>query len=333
MKIDKKKVKSILFITLNNLGDIVLTTPVFMELCREFPEAVIDVVTGVSGKEIFVSHPAVRNVAVHKKRKSLSARISQIFEFRRKKYDLIIDLKNSLVPYLIGAKYHTTLYALIMEFTRRKGAFHKKDQHLMKLKDLGIKLSESPDFFIPVKAEDVKHVDDLFKDTEDSKKVIVSPGSKSHIKRWPTVRYAELSDKLVAELGCKIFFIGNKEDDEVINNVTRVMKQNYVNLCGRTSVPVLFELMRHSDIVITGDSAPLHIASAVKVPIVAIFGPTDDNQYGPLSGKSETVKPNVRCRPCNLANCSLGYDKGCIEQIRTSEVFHKVKRLLNKNFQ
>ncbi|MBU1894838.1 MAG: hypothetical protein KJ983_03380, partial [Candidatus Omnitrophica bacterium] len=71
MKIDKKKVKLILFITLNNLGDIVLTTPVFNELCREFPSALIDVVTGAPGREIFISHPAVREVAVHGKRKSL----------------------------------------------------------------------------------------------------------------------------------------------------------------------------------------------------------------------------------------------------------------------
>ncbi|MDD3089741.1 MAG: glycosyltransferase family 9 protein, partial [Candidatus Omnitrophica bacterium] len=83
--------------------------------------------------------------------------------------------------------------------------------------------------------------------------------------------------------------------------------------------------------VVTNDSAPLHVASAVNTPTVAIFGPTDERRYGPLSVKSRVVTPSVPCRPCGRALCSTGPDEGCISQISVNEVFRAAKELLGAN--
>ncbi|MBL7072349.1 MAG: glycosyltransferase family 9 protein [Candidatus Omnitrophica bacterium] len=326
MKIDEKKVKSILFVTLNNLGDIILTTPVFLELCRNFPGAVIDVMTGSAGEEIFVSHRAVRRVDKHRRRLSVLQRIPVVRALRKKRYDLVIDLKNSLLPNLIGARYHRSLMSLILEPVKRKIRRHKKEEHLARLADLGIEASVPSDFYIPEAEENKKYICEVM--GSRGKAVILNPGSKSHLKRWPAEKFAELGDRLSSELGCGIFLIGNEADKEVVERVKRGMKSPFVDLCCRTSVSCLYSVMKRSVLVVTGDSAPLHVASAVGVPAVAIFASTDEVRYGPLSAGSEVVVPAVECRPCNLANCALGRENGCITDIGTEEVYSVAKEIL-----
>jgi len=330
MKIDSKKVKSILFITLNNLGDIVLTTPVFLGLCRNFPGAVIDVVTGGAAEEIFVSHPGVRRVDVHRRRLSIIQRLPVVWALRKKRYDLVIDLKNSLLPNLIGARYHRKLTSLILEPVKRKIRWHKKEEHLARLAELGIEVPVSSDFYIPETEENKKYVSEVMGSC--GKAVILNPGSKSHLKRWPAEKFAELGDKLSSELGCGIFLIGNEADKEVIERVKRGMKAPFVDLCSRTSVSCLYSVMKRSALVVTGDSAPLHVASAAGVPAVAIFASTDEVRYGPLSAGSKVVVSKVKCRPCNLANCASGYETGCITDIETEEVYRAALGILGTMF-
>jgi len=326
MKIDREKVKSILFITLNNLGDIVLTTPVFLALQKNFPAAVIDVVTGDAGREIFVSDARVRRVDIHRRRLSVIERLFAARELKKRRYDLVIDLKNSLMPNIIGARYHRSLISLAMEFIRRKSRCHKKEEHLAHLTDLGISVPACSDFYIPETEEDEKYVSEIIRAGEKS--VIINPGSKSHLKRWPAVKFAELADRLSLEFGHKIFLIGNELDKEVVARVKEHMKAPFTDLCCRTSIARLFSIMRRSSLIVTGDSAPLHIASAAGLPAVAIFASTDEVKYGPLSIGSRVVKADVSCRPCNSANCALGYEDGCIANIETDKVFLAAKRVL-----
>ncbi len=133
MNIDKSEMKKILFITLSNLGDIILTTPTFIALHKEFPEARIDVLTGSPGGAVFRGHPAVGDIIVHKKKRSISERITELKNIRKKKYDIVVDLKNSFVPHLSGAKYRSSF------FTPAKD-IHKKEEHLSKVSFLGIHL-------------------------------------------------------------------------------------------------------------------------------------------------------------------------------------------------
>ena len=321
-----KEVKKILFISLSNLGDIILTTPVLERLYEEFPEAEIDVITGLPGKEIFSRHPAVKNVTVRGKRKGLKGRVEELLEIRRKKYDLVMDLKNSLIPYLAGAKVHSKL-----SFKRK--VVHKRLEHLSKLEAVGVDPYKNNKFFIPVSEEEEVFIKGILLGAEGSsslrgKRVIINPGAKSHLKRWPEEEYALLADRLISEAGCEVFVIGQQEDEEVVKRVLSSMKGKALDLCGKTSLGALFSLMKNVDLVITNDSAPLHIASAADAPTVAIFGPTDAHKYGPLSGKKAVVRPQVPCHPCERALCKINPHSGCISNVKLDDVFLEAKKLL-----
>ena len=322
-KPDKKKVRSILFLTLSNLGDIILTTPVLEKLHDEFPEASIDVITGESGLEIFTQHPAVREVNAYKKHRKIMERLLEVIALRKKRYDLVVDLKNTLIPYLVGAKYHTKLSML-----KRKDMCHKRDEHLLKLTAMGIELSSNTSFFVPCGDDEKRFISEVVSSSGGGRIVVINPGAKSHLKRWGARKYAELSDRLISELGCRVFVTGNQDDRQTIGEFKSFSKEVSTDLSSKTSVGSLAELMKRSSLVITNDSAPLHVASAMNAPTLAIFGPTDDRKYGPLAEKSTTVKPKMECRPCGRALCNNGPVEGCIIDVEVEEVFEKAKEML-----
>ncbi|MFH1552773.1 MAG: glycosyltransferase family 9 protein [Candidatus Omnitrophota bacterium] len=327
MKIQKEEIRSILFITLSNLGDIILTTPVLEKLCDEFPEARVDVITGAPGEEVFRHHGAVREVVVRGKRRGLKKRMRETLDLRRKKYDLVVDLKNSLIPYLVGARFHSRLFMFPVN-KRGKNTGHKRAEHLSKLASLGIDPFLNIRFFIPVTDEDKSYVSGIMDSEAEGRAVVINPGAKSHLKRWDVVKYARLADRLTAELGCRVFLTGNEDDMEIVRQVTSRMTADFTDLCCKTSIGALSELMRRTDLVITNDSAPLHVASAADVPTIAIFGPSDEKEYGPLAKKSVVIKPEVPCRPCGRALCATGPDEGCISWVTVDEVFDAAKKIL-----
>ena len=278
--------------------------------------------------DIFGPHPKVVKVVEYKKTKSLSNRLRFIGELRLAKYDMVVDLKNSLVPYLAGARYKPGLLSGLSQIAKKESSQHKVFEHLSKLRAFGVKNLDDFNFYVPTTDKDRIFVQELLQDAKHMKKVVICPGAKSNIKRWNIEKYAELSDMLVSELGCKVYVSGNKDDKDIIDKFMTLAKESTENICGRTTIGALAELMKHSSLVITNDSAPLHIASAAGVPTIALFGATDEVKYGPLSKKSRILKPLMECRPCGKSLCFTGMDLGCILQIPVKEVFLAAKEIL-----
>ncbi|MBD3425770.1 MAG: hypothetical protein GF409_00905 [Candidatus Omnitrophica bacterium] len=322
MMVNKNEIRSMLFITLSNLGDIILTTPVLERLHDEFPSAEVDVITGAPGRDIFEKHPAVRQVTVQQKHRDLGERLRQVGRIRSKRYDIVVDLKNSLIPLLAGAKYHS-----FFSGGSGRAPLHKRDEHLWKLSVLGIDPFLDNRFFLPVTDSERQYVDSLI-DPDWKRVVVISPGAKSHLKRWDARKYARLADRIISDLMCRVLITGNEDDTETVTDVVSHATTSVKDLCGKTSIGALAELMRRSDLVISNDSAPLHIASAVNAATIAIFGPSDERRYGPLSDKSRVIKPEVPCRPCEAALCRRGAEAGCITDISVDKVLEEVKKLL-----
>ncbi|MBD3379909.1 MAG: hypothetical protein GF408_05545 [Candidatus Omnitrophica bacterium] len=321
------KINTILFISLSNLGDIILTTPVIEKLRDLYPEAKIDVVTGAPGKKIFVLHPSVRDVHVLQDHRALGRRIRKLVCFHRMKYDLVVDLKGSLLPYLAGAGMSVGGF-----FDKGpvvpKPDLHKRSEHLSVLGKLTDTPYSFPRFFMPVTRLEKKEAQMILSGAGDVRKVLINPGAKSRLKRWPADLYARLCDELVRNQGCAVIVAGADEDRKTVDDMRGNCTEGFTDLCGKISVGCLAELMKGSDLVVTNDSAPLHIASAVDAPTVAIFGPTDERKYGPLSRKSRVVRPGVLCRPCNRSLCTDGTDKGCLPGLRVEEVLVACREIL-----
>lgn len=321
MTIYKSQVKRILVITLSNIGDIILTTPVIRTLSREFPDSRIDVVVGPSGREIFDKDPRIFKLIIYDKHMSIAGKRRLQLKLKRLRYDLVVDLRNTVLPLLLAPKYRTSP---IQSFPR--SMLHKRERHLHRLHSFGIDdLSEKS--YIYISGDDEKYADNLIKANAISgPMVIVNPGAKSHIKRWTVEGFAQVCDRLFDECGAAIVFTGLGEDKDIALAVMRKMKNRCCNFVDKTNIRQLAALLKRSSLLITNDSAPLHLGCAVGAKVLAIFGPTDPKKYGPTGEFDTVVSKKLHCSPCEVAACKYGHE--CMKLISADEVFDAAKIMI-----
>lgn len=323
MDLDKNKIKRILLITLSNIGDIVLTTPVIDALKREFPSSRLDVMVGPNGKGLFQSDPKIFKLIIYDKSTPIAQKRRLVSKLRRIKYDLVVDLRNTLFPILLGSKIYTSPIYKAPEKLQ-----HRTDIHLWKLQKLGINTKDAK-FYLHISPSDEEHIDNFLKKSGINENIVViAPGSKSAIKRWSQNGFAALNDKLVGDLKINVIMAGDGNDNNFIQDIAELTKYKIINLAGRTTLGQLICLIKRSRLIITNDSAPMHIASAVGTRTLAIFGPTDPKKYGPLAKGSLVIRKDLACSPCEVAQCS--YNHECMRLVTADEVFEAAKKLLER---
>jgi len=317
-------------VTLSNIGDAILTLPVIGALRENFKGAVIDVVAGPRTTEIFESDPRIGSMYLYDKSASLVSKIRLFTRLRRNRYDLLVDLRNSLFGFFVKARFCNRPVN-----KPAKEICHKIDAHLAKVK--GLVPCGDPGFSaragsypIWISRDDGERAARLLgaKGINDADQLIsISPGAKSHIKRWNEEGFAGVCDKLIDIYKVKIALVGDDYDKEICERILAKMRNYAVSLAGMTNLRELAWIIKRSPLIITNDSAPLHIAGSVGTPAVAIFGPTDYRKYGPREGMGEAVRKKLHCSPCETALCR--YDLECMKAVSADEVFDAAKRILD----
>ncbi len=321
MIIDKAEINRILVITLSNVGDIILTTPVISALVKEFPDARMDVMVGPQGKEIFEKDPVIFKVIIYDKHMPMAEKARLQMKLRKLRYDIVVDIRNTVFPLLIGPKYRT---ATIQKFPHH--IIHSKKKHLYRLKSLGIDNLEEASY-IHVAEEDEEYVGRLLREQGIPDPIaVISPGAKSHIKRWSPEGFAEVADRLMTECKASVVFVGAKEDERIVSDIIAKMKNKPYNLVDRTNIRQLASLIKRSKVLITNDSAPLHLGNAVGAKVVAIFGPTDPRKYGPTGEFDVVISRKLSCAPCERAECDHNYE--CMRSIPPDTVFDAARMII-----
>lgn len=321
MIINKSEIRRILVITLSNVGDIILTTPVIRALKKEFPDARLDVMVGPQGKEIFEKDPAVFKLIIYDKHLPITEKRRLQLKLKKLKYDLVVDIRNTVFGLLIGPKYRT---ATIQKFPTSMA--HRKKRHLHRLKSLGLENLDE-ESYIHIPKEDEEYITKVLKEEGVGEPlVVISPGSKSHLKRWTVEGFAEISDRLIRECGAHVVLVGAPEDRETVDKIIKKMKNKPHDLVGRTNIRQLAALLKRSGILITNDSAPLHLGCAVGTKVLAVFGPTDPKKYGPTGEFDVVIRKKLSCSPCEAAECSRNYE--CMKLISSDEIFDAARVML-----
>ena len=310
----------ILIIELSNIGDAILTLPALSDLFQAHPAAEIHMLCSPRVADLFSKDPRVFRIWLWKKERSFVSQAAFIFRLSLKWFNLVVDFRHSLIPFfLLGAKRAPILW-------RGSIALHRADRHLQVVRKMGIAPSSSGGSSLWIGQEDEREIRRFL---SDRPLVVVSPGARSHLKRWPALAFAELADRLIEEDKVQVLLVGEVAERSIAREVAASMRHPVSDLSGQTTFPQLAALLRKANLVITNDSACLHTADAMGTPTVAIFGPTDPEKYGPRHPRAKVVRLRVVCAPCERALCP--YQHECMRWLGTQEVYQAAKDILSGN--
>ncbi|MCM8784197.1 MAG: lipopolysaccharide heptosyltransferase II [Candidatus Omnitrophica bacterium] len=321
-----RKVKKILMISLSNIGDVILTTPVLEHLKENFPQALFDILVGPRGKEVLEKDRKISNLFFYNKKSSLKEKTSLIKKLRQERYDLVVDLRHTLIPLLIHPRYKTSLLR-----NSNKNSLHMRDKHLKVIEKLGLTIY--PHLKLPrvhFEKQDQDYVEHLLREACIEKSdilIVIAPAARSSTKRWELKNFIEVGRRLRDECKTKIILVGSQDDFLIAQEIKNNLGDGVFNFSGKTTIPQLVVLLKMARVLITNDSAVLHCGSAVNIPTIAIFGPTDPIKYGPLSGNFFVLRRLLSCVPCEKAQCRYGHRK-CLELVKPWEVVEAAKKLL-----
>ena len=328
------------------LGDVILTLPLVQVLHREFPEAQIDFLTTPKAAAILRNHPAIHSVIEYDKRggqQGLMGMFSISRTLKTRLYDVALvphrSLRSAVVVSLsrIPVRIGFDLSAGRILFTKtvhyEKNA-HEVERNLCFLKafNIGNPKKELPSVY--PSAEDKIAVDGFLSETKikpNDNLIAVAPGSVWNTKRWPPERFSELVKKFLTA-GMKVVLIGGKEDESLCEKIASDAQGTEVYLsAGRFSILQSAELLRRCTVLVSNDSAPAHLAVAVRTPVVALFGATVPSfGFAPYGEKDIVVQvEGLPCRPCSIhggGKCPIGTFE-CMVRISAEMVFEKVAQL------
>jgi lipopolysaccharide heptosyltransferase II len=337
--------KKILVVTVNWLGDALMTTPVFSALKKTCPDCYLAVMANRRVRGIFEDNPYIDEIINFDDRgqeQSLIAKLKFIFALRKKKFDTVFLIHRSFTRALIcllggikiriGYERPKNSFVLTQKIESLPTTLPRQDQYLNLFEKYGITINDKiPQFYIPQNIQQTSAV--KLAKLKISNKFIVGINATANwdLKRWPAENFAKLSDKLIVELNCAVIFIGAKFDKSIIAKVTGLMTKPYHNFCGTTTLKELGAIIKISDLFISNDSGPAHLSACLGTPTIALFGPTSDKLTGPRGPKVTIIngKPNSDCLiPCYNLICA---DNVCMKTISIETIFNQAKQILLEN--
>ena len=305
--------KKILVIRLSSLGDVVLATSAVKALKKKFPDSHLSFLTKSAYAGVLKYNPHVDEILEYEKIRPLRRAGRTLKEAG---YDLVADLHANPRSFLLS---HWAKPARILRydkdiFGRRMMVWFKtglsspprsvSEKYLDALAPLGVPADDRlPEIFTA--PEDEKTADELLKECGVGKGDLiigVNPGGRAFTKKLPSKKYAELCNALCRKLpGARFVLFGDDKDIEDASAVAGAMGEAPAITAGRTSLPVACALVGRCAAFITNDSGLMHVAVALKVPVLAFFGATVP-QFGffPLGEKDRIVQATLKCRPCSL---------------------------------
>jgi heptosyltransferase III len=335
---------NILVIKLRHIGDVLLATPVFRTLKEAFPQARLTALVNRGTESVLRHHPDLHEILVAEKG-PVTAQLRFIRELRRKRFDCVVDLtdgdRSAFMSLATGAKTRIGFNAE----HRWRGLFythvakplpedaHRIEYDLATVRSLGLTPATSrPTLYLSSDEElSADQVLDALsaEDGRSSKLIIIQPGARYPLKVWPMERFAELVDRLARAVRCRILLGGDTREREAAEAIRAQTQYRPTVVAGRLSLLEFGALLKRCDLFIGNDGGAMHMAAAVGTPVVALFGPTYPQRWGPRGAPSEILYKGLDCRACYHPVCIRG-DDNCMRLISVDEVFDRCMRLLRK---
>jgi lipopolysaccharide heptosyltransferase II len=338
----------ILLIRFSSLGDILLTIPTINTLRKNFPDSEIDFLTHSEYEKLLkysnLTINKIIGVNPGETNKPLNF-IKIALKLRKENYKHIIDLHSNLKSLIISELIRPFQILRVKKYIFRRFLFINTKINL--LPDKKIRISRS---YLKTLNGIVKEIDNEFQFKLNREEcidtcsrlpeitvdnyIVFSPFSPKKTKEWLPDKYIKLGREILNEYkNIKIVITGLKTNQEEGEYIKRGIGNGSINLCGKTDIFKLACIISNAKVLISGDSGPAHLASALNIPSITIFGPTTTNLgFKPLGAKSIIIQEDLSCRPCSRHGTDKCPEKHfrCMRDINVDGVWKPLKTLLKK---
>jgi len=320
----------ILVVEPNWLGDVILTTPAFSAFKNKFENAFIGCAVAPRCKDILSHSPYIDEIIEFDERgrtKSLAAKLEFVRGLKNKKYDAVILFHRSFtrtllcamakIPQRIGYAYKKRSFLLTQKIKPlNKDKVHKQDYYLGVLEGMGLTI-ENKSCQVYLSDEERAQTKKLIGDRMNSPLIAINPFANWQPKNWPIESFKEFIELVTRSRPQAKFFITSANDNP---QLTQLSGLNIVNLAGKTSLRQLIALYEQMDLVVSGDSGPLHLAAALGTKYIGIYGATDPKLNEPRSSiEGKILFNNDFCKlPCYISKCNK--DNACMKAVSAKEV-------------
>ncbi|HDH53340.1 MAG TPA: lipopolysaccharide heptosyltransferase II [Nitrospirae bacterium] len=348
-----KQPQKILIRGVNWIGDAVLTLPSIRSVRKAFPNARISLLVKPWVSDIFNESPDIDEIILYGDSfHGFAGKLRLAKTLRKKNFDIAILLQNAFdaaliswlagIPEIIGYKRDGRGLLLTKSIPVAEDNLkqHQVYYYLNLLKSASIKTAETLPYLYLTDDERGRARDLLssyFPET-GLPLIGINPGAVyGPAKRWLPERFAELISGIINELNGRVVIFGSQSEVEIANEIYRKLeiqnskfKKRLLMMAGKTGLREAAALIAECDAFVTNDSGLMHVASALLVPVVAIFGSTDRTSTGPFGEGHKIINRDLPCAPCMKRECPEGHIR-CMTEITAAEVFSAVREILACN--
>lgn len=345
-ELDPLNVERLLIRSTNWVGDAILTTPTIRAIRTHFPHAAISILAKPWVAPIFENSPHVDHVLLYdpaKRHTGVWGKWQLAKDLRQHRFDTAILLQNAFeaaliaflarIPRRIG--YNTDGRAFLLTHsvpcTPEIKNLHQTQYYLRLLEGVGLP-NDGGGLSLTLSEQDTTRALEILRREQVSPEaclVGINPGATfGTAKRWFPDRYADLCIRLKNSFDIQIVIFGGPAEAALGEQIRSLVGKGCVNLCGKTRLREAIAIIDRCRFFITNDSGLMHVAAALDVPQIAIFGPTNHVTTSPISPRSHMVRVPTACSPCLKPECPI--DHHCMKDITVDMVYHMAESLLHE---
>lgn len=340
------ELRRILLIRLSSLGDILLMTPLLNLLCATCPRAQIDVLVKAEYRDLLRSHPGIHRLLTFDSRQPL---LRTLRGLRADRYDLALDLhctpRSQLLLRGLRAQCKLTYNKQVLRrallvrlgWNTLRRVTPVPELYAAPLRRLGLtgQLGTPSMHLDPESTEAMQaQIAHSLPDDPDQPLLAMAPGARWPTKRWPVERFAAAAQELAREKRAAVVILGGRDEAQLARALCDKLDVPVVSGAGTLSLMHSAALLSRCRLLISNDSGLMHMATALQVPVVAIFGPTVQAfGFYPFQARAEVVSEPLPCRPCSTKGsmrCPRGHH-ACMQDISSDRVLAAARAMWERS--
>ncbi|PKN76515.1 MAG: lipopolysaccharide heptosyltransferase II [Deltaproteobacteria bacterium HGW-Deltaproteobacteria-10] len=347
LKINKKLppegIDKILIRATNWIGDAILTIPAVDSIRATYPQAHIAILAKPRVADVYRLFTDINEVIIYEDQYDNARGVLRLARrLRKDNFDLAVLLQNAIEAAIMScgagiprrAGYNSDGRGILLTHRVLRSSeiikMHQIDYYLEMVKALGcVAVNKEMHLETKINRHDAQNVLKEYMPDHEKGIIGIAPGATfGPAKRWFPERFAAVADKIADACDYRIILLGGKDDWEIAEEVRRFAKTELLNLAGKTNLKEAVYLISQCRLFISNDSGLMHIAGALNIPTIAIFGSTNPQTTSPAGNSSTVVRKAVSCSPCLKKTCPT--DFRCMELISVEDVWQTAQKILKK---